>query len=420
MNSNTPTPIYSAGGIIERMNEGKIQILLVNRNRYNSDWSFPKGKVEGDESLEETLQREVKEETGFTIEKGDFVGSICYPIPEGLKITYYWKARIISGEFAKNDEVKGIKWVSPEVAVQRLSYEDLKALVNAHYTLTIKPKPLIWWIDRILFRIVGSSNYDRLKNEIIVMKQELDSGLQLDQDKYAEAQQILSLAESEMEDLNYEGAWRNLNLAKEIVARAYPRDRQNHMVTAIKHEAKSKLGGWRLDTVKEILQNYNNVEDLVYAMKVMEDQFTNLAFKARLKVRQITFILTILILELLVIFLMSDSVFPKVSGINDGFDSIMVLPVMLFGTIGATFNGIISVAKAEMRIPMQKANYRYQLIRIILGGITGLIIYLFICANLVNVINIESTHLERVIIYSFIAGFSEDYLVELMSRARGK
>jgi hypothetical protein len=155
-------------------------------------------------------------------------------------------------------------------------------------------------------------------------------------------------------------------------------------------------------------------------MKVMEDQFTNLAFKARLKVRQITFILTILILELLVIFLMSDSVFPKVSGINDGFDSIMVLPVMLFGTIGATFNGIISVAKAEMRIPMQKANYRYQLIRIILGGITGLIIYLFICANLVNVINIESTHLERVIIYSFIAGFSEDYLVELMSRARGK
>ena len=55
----------AAGGVvIEIDGAGTNRVLLVHRPAYD-DWSFPKGKAEPGETIEETAVREVREETGL-------------------------------------------------------------------------------------------------------------------------------------------------------------------------------------------------------------------------------------------------------------------------------------------------------------------------------------------------------------------
>jgi 8-oxo-dGTP diphosphatase len=54
----------AAGGIIIDEGTGVRRVLLVHRPGYG-DWSFPKGKLEAGETVEQAALREVKEETGL-------------------------------------------------------------------------------------------------------------------------------------------------------------------------------------------------------------------------------------------------------------------------------------------------------------------------------------------------------------------
>src|SRR5437588_11079388 len=56
--------ILAAGGIIVDVALGVRRVLLVHRPRYD-DWSFPKGKLDGSETVEQAALREVNEETGL-------------------------------------------------------------------------------------------------------------------------------------------------------------------------------------------------------------------------------------------------------------------------------------------------------------------------------------------------------------------
>jgi 8-oxo-dGTP diphosphatase len=115
--------VRAAGGVVTQERDGGVAVMVVHRPRYD-DWSLPKGKLEPGETLEACAQREVLEETGFVVALGDAIGTVDYVDRKGRpKRVHYWEMSVIDGEFAANDEVDEIRWLSPSDAIELLSYE---------------------------------------------------------------------------------------------------------------------------------------------------------------------------------------------------------------------------------------------------------------------------------------------------------
>ena len=116
--------VRAAGGIVVR--DGSV--LLVHRPKYD-DWSFPKGKLEGNESWEEAAVREVEEETGLRCEVGDLVGSTRYFVLHGPKEVRYYRMAGTGDAHAQN-EVDEVRWAPLEEARTLLTHERDRKLLD--------------------------------------------------------------------------------------------------------------------------------------------------------------------------------------------------------------------------------------------------------------------------------------------------
>lgn len=65
--------------------DSAVEVCIIYRPKYD-DWSWPKGKLEGNESVFHCAAREIQEETGMPARLGMFLGHISYPLAdEGKK-----------------------------------------------------------------------------------------------------------------------------------------------------------------------------------------------------------------------------------------------------------------------------------------------------------------------------------------------
>lgn len=76
-------------------------------------WEFPGGKIEADESEEEALVREIKEELNIDIEILDYVNEASYPYDFGTVCLKVYTAQIIEGEISLEEHSDG-KWLAAD------------------------------------------------------------------------------------------------------------------------------------------------------------------------------------------------------------------------------------------------------------------------------------------------------------------
>ncbi len=126
----------AAGGIvIDRSGEGDGRVLIVHRPRYD-DWSWPKGKAQGLETIEETAVREVREETGLEGRIIRKLGEAHYPVTTSKgatakKTVHYFLMEPVSGRLGvTGDETDAVEWVSIDEARRRLSYDHDRELLD--------------------------------------------------------------------------------------------------------------------------------------------------------------------------------------------------------------------------------------------------------------------------------------------------
>jgi 8-oxo-dGTP diphosphatase len=123
--------IRAAGGVLFRTSRrGRDKVAVVYREA-RGDWTFPKGKLDEGESFEEAALREVVEETGITAVIRRFVGSTNYTHRKGRpKIVAYYLMEAISGEFAPNEEVDELRWVTLDEAFELLTWDRDQELIG--------------------------------------------------------------------------------------------------------------------------------------------------------------------------------------------------------------------------------------------------------------------------------------------------
>jgi ADP-ribose pyrophosphatase YjhB (NUDIX family) len=130
----------SAGGIVLRRSAGdSVEVALIATHG-GERWALPKGLVNRGEAVEETALREVREETGLEAEIVSALEPIEYWFwwgPPGRKVrhhkrVHYYLMRWLGGDTSLHDaEVDDVQWFALEEAVQRLSYESERRLLEA-------------------------------------------------------------------------------------------------------------------------------------------------------------------------------------------------------------------------------------------------------------------------------------------------
>jgi 8-oxo-dGTP diphosphatase len=126
--SRSPETVVAGGAVCWKIVDGEVRILLVHRKTHK-DVSLPKGKCDPGETVPETAQREILEETGLHITLGAYLGRVGYLLPSKKpKEVHYWAAEVDPGEaerapFESNDEIYALEWVSLKKAPKRLTYE---------------------------------------------------------------------------------------------------------------------------------------------------------------------------------------------------------------------------------------------------------------------------------------------------------
>lgn len=120
--------IEAAGGVVwRRGTKGFLKVLLVHRDRYD-DWTFPKGKLEADETHRHAARREV-EETGLRCDAGPELRGAHYLDRKGrYKTVRFWAMTPVAAtpddwSFVPNREVDAVRWVSPAEAEALMSYD---------------------------------------------------------------------------------------------------------------------------------------------------------------------------------------------------------------------------------------------------------------------------------------------------------
>lgn len=111
--------------------DGKGNILVEDRN--DPDWPglcFPGGHVEPGESFVESVIREVKEETGLTIEKPQLCGTKQFQTRKGERyVVLFYRTNRFSGTIQSSDEGE-VFWISKDQLKGRTLCDDFASMLE--------------------------------------------------------------------------------------------------------------------------------------------------------------------------------------------------------------------------------------------------------------------------------------------------
>jgi len=142
----------SAGAIIFRRDSGINYYLLLHypsKNRKGGHWEFPKGHIEGEESEEETVKRELAEETGISDIKiipgfkkyikyffRQYKENIAEEDRKTRKTSWVFKLVVFFIAETKTKEIKissehiGFAWLPIEEAIKKTTFKNSKKLLK--------------------------------------------------------------------------------------------------------------------------------------------------------------------------------------------------------------------------------------------------------------------------------------------------
>jgi 8-oxo-dGTP diphosphatase len=129
--------IEVAAGLVFR--NGKLLITQRHKDSHLGGlWEFPGGKREANETFEECLARELREELGIEVEVGEVLESITHSYPEKTVALKFFRCRWKRNE-PKPIDCLDLKWVTAE---ELRNYEFPAA--DARLLKMLQSSPKLW------------------------------------------------------------------------------------------------------------------------------------------------------------------------------------------------------------------------------------------------------------------------------------
>jgi hypothetical protein len=233
---------------------------------------------------------------------------------------------------------------------------------------------------------------------------------------------LLDKVEQALQDNDTEMGWRCFNAAQRQSMHALtPAERQEEAQVLVL-EGVRKLRSWRKDSVERLLLDVDgkllpciDVHTLIQAKQIAQEHNEN----TYLKLYSIRSQLLLLSLIALVVtgYLF---VAPAPLTALDIDSPALVRYIILFGILGASISGILSLANsgAGERYSDQLLSSWVAFARVAVGAVAALVVYAFLSAGLIN---LEPGSLTgwAVLAFSFAAGFSERLLTRAMGSISG-
>jgi len=129
---------FACDGII--IENGKILLIKRGAEPFKGEWAVPGGRIEENESAEQCLKREMKEETGFDIESISLIGIYSNPErdPRGI-IAATYLCKIIKGIAKGGSDASEARWFDLKT-LPKLASDHGKMVEDALLLLRIQRK----------------------------------------------------------------------------------------------------------------------------------------------------------------------------------------------------------------------------------------------------------------------------------------
>jgi len=126
----------AAGGVVIRSGEHGNEVVLAGRD---GTWVLPKGTPDGEERIEETAVREVREETGLDVRIIRPLGTIEYwfalPRRRVHKVVHFFLMEPLGGALDRHDhEYEEVRWVPVEEARRLLTFDTYREVLDRALT----------------------------------------------------------------------------------------------------------------------------------------------------------------------------------------------------------------------------------------------------------------------------------------------
>ena len=112
MDNDFAPVLGGASGLIVR--DGKVLLIRRGKQPYKDHWSLPGGGVEPGETIRDTVQREVREETGLEVDVGLVAGyreEITGPHEHSLVLAFH--CTVTGGELCAGDDAVECAYFDP-------------------------------------------------------------------------------------------------------------------------------------------------------------------------------------------------------------------------------------------------------------------------------------------------------------------
>jgi mutator protein MutT len=123
------SPLVAVGAVVVDM--GRVLVVRRGSEPLKGHWSLPGGMLEVGESLSAGVVREVREETGLTVQPLELVELLDRIHRDGERVRYHYViadylCRVVSGELKEASDAEAVRWVE-------------RAEWNSHSALKLDP-----------------------------------------------------------------------------------------------------------------------------------------------------------------------------------------------------------------------------------------------------------------------------------------